>query len=151
MFFSFSFPKLPLPDCPLGWWWWRTWVFLCNAVGRGRYLLFPAPPPQEPSSGGRTGELITHHVLSGVCMHGIWCMIQSCSRSTLIVQGATFWGHIVSDTNATKSYLDLKMQFLTHSFSTLFLCFTDCWFGQWRHTSALCGLWTRTQIYVKGP
>lgn len=70
IFSPFGFLKLPLPDRSLGWRWRGARVLLCNAVGRGRHIFLPAPPPQEPCAGGRAGEPLAHHVLSGPCGAG---------------------------------------------------------------------------------
>lgn len=43
----------------------------------------------------------------------------------------------------------LLLIYIIYSLLELFL--TDCWFGQRRHSSVVCGLWTRTQVNAQGP
>ena len=81
------------------------------------------------------------------------CQVSVQPKKVLVRAKQEFWAGSALNLWQITSYLImiLKVPLFSGLLSTLFLFLTDSWFGQWRHTSAVCGLWTRTQVDSEGP
>lgn len=62
----FASLQLFISDCTSRRWWWGTWVFICYASGRRRYLLLSAQTTQKPCAGWWVGQPLSHFVLPGM-------------------------------------------------------------------------------------